>query len=53
MPAQAVQSSVWSFDFCSTRTRMRARRVNVPIHGRIAHSAYVHAWFRDIVVERQ
>jgi hypothetical protein len=51
MPAQAVQSSIWRFDFWRTRTRMRARRVDVPMHGRIVHRAYVHAWFRDIAAD--
>jgi hypothetical protein len=30
---------------------MRARRVDVPMHGRIVHRAYVHAWFRDIAAD--
>jgi hypothetical protein len=53
IPPQAVQSSICNFDFCRTRTRMRARRVRVPRHGRIVQRAYVPAWFRDIVTKSQ
>jgi hypothetical protein len=53
IPPQAVQSSICNFDFWRTRTRMRARRVRVPTHGRIEQRAYVPALFRDIVARAQ